>query len=57
MLLDDTILKFVAEQLFGKAAQSLEVGGPNGEPLETNLSASDRSAIKELRGLLKQRAA
>jgi len=54
---DMTVLKFVAEQLFGKAPQQLEIGGPDGAPLETNLSASDKAAITELRDLLKQRAA
>jgi hypothetical protein len=56
-LVDDGMLKFVGEQLFGKAAQQLEVSGPEGEPLSTSLSASDRKAITELRDLLKQRSA
>lgn len=54
---NETMLKFVLEQVFGKAAQQLEIGGKEDKPLETNLSASDRKAITELRDLLKQRRA
>lgn len=56
-LVDDGMLKFVGEQLFGKAAQQMEISGPEGEPLTTSLSASDRKAIDSLRDLLKQRRA
>src|ERR1700721_2116506 len=45
--------KELFDRAWGKATQPLEVGGPNGEPLETNLSKSDRKAITELRDLLK----
>jgi hypothetical protein len=54
-LVDDSMLRFVGEQLFGKAAQQLEVGGIDGEPLAANLSKSDRKAIDGLRELLKAR--
>jgi hypothetical protein len=47
----------MGDQLFGKAAQQLELTDPEGAPLETNLSATDREAINSLRDLLKQRAA
>jgi hypothetical protein len=57
MVDDMNLLKFAAEQIFGKAPQQMELSGPEGAPLETNLSASDRSAIDSLRDLLKQRAA
>jgi hypothetical protein len=42
------------DRAFGKAVQASEISGPGGEPLSTNLSESDRSAIAELRDLLKQ---
>jgi hypothetical protein len=42
------------DRAFGKAAQAIELGGPGGEPLAANLSEGDRSAITELRDLLKQ---
>jgi len=45
---------WVGDQLYGKAAQAVELSGPDGEPLAANLSASDRAAITELRDLLKQ---
>lgn len=51
---DPTMRKFLLEQIFGKAAQQMEISGPEGEPLTANLSASDRKALTELRDLLKQ---
>lgn len=54
---DTTMLKFILEQVYGKAPQQLEVAGPDGEPLAANLSASDRRAIDSLRDILRQRAA
>ena len=57
MVDDITLLKFAAEQIFGKAPQQTELSSPEDAPLETNLSASDRTATDSLRDLLKQRAA
>ena len=54
---DPAMKRWLGEQLFGKAPQQLEVGGIDGEPLEANLSKSDRKAINELRHLLKQSSA
>jgi hypothetical protein len=48
---------WLGDQLIGKASQQMEISGPEGEPLETNLSASDKAAINELRELLTKRAA
>ena len=51
---ENSAINGLLDRAYGKAAQSLEIGGPGGEPLTTNLSESDRSAITELRNLLKQ---
>jgi hypothetical protein len=56
MVDDMNLLKFAVEQVFGKAPQQLEIGGIDGEPLEANLSKSDRKAIDSLRDLLKKAA-
>jgi hypothetical protein len=53
----ERLTTWMGDQLFGKAAQQLELTGPEGAPLETNSWASDRSTIDSLRNLLKQRAA
>jgi hypothetical protein len=53
----ERLTTWMGDQLFGKAVQQLELTGPEGAPLEANLSASDREAINSLRDLLKQRAA
>lgn len=57
LTVDQGALKFVAEQLSGKAPEQMELSSPEGAPLETSLSASDGTAIDCLRDLLKQRAA
>jgi hypothetical protein len=51
---DNAAIKDLLDRAYGKAAQSLELSGPGGDPLTANLSASDRKAIDSLRHLLKQ---
>jgi hypothetical protein len=44
---ENNAVEALFNRAFGKAAQAIELGGPGGEPLSTNLSESDRSAIAE----------
>ena len=39
---DPTVLKLILEQVFGKAPQSVELGGPDGQPITVNLVQYDK---------------